>query len=279
MFSVIIPAYNEENVIGRCLQSLLDGARDGEMEVIVACNGCSDRTAERARAFGHPVQVVEIREASKTAALNAADRIAKGFPRLYVDADVILPLESARKVVQALDQTDALLASPVALTHTDLSSKAVQAFYDVWLRLPYNQVMVGTGVYALSEAGRRRFGKFPRIISDDGFVRTRFRAEERIAVRDAVVTVIAPRTVTDLVKVKSRIHIGRHELNTLYPAPESDDPKRPLEILGSLPWSVRLPFSLTVYILVNVAARLHARRRLRSGATALWDRDEAARAS
>ena len=68
--SIVIPAYNEEKVIGRCLRSLLAGAEPDELEVVVAVNGTTDRTAEIARSFGPMVRVVETKTASKIAALN-----------------------------------------------------------------------------------------------------------------------------------------------------------------------------------------------------------------
>lgn len=277
MISVIIPAHNEEAVIGRCLGALLEGAREGELDVVVACNGCSDRTAERARVFGEAVTVIELKRPSKTAALNAADAIAKGFPRLYVDADVILPLSSARRVAAVLEGGDVLLASPVAQTVLSSSSAPVRAFYDVWLRLPYNRVMVGTGVYGLSQAGRTRFGEFPDIIADDGYVRSRFHPHERAAVEDAPVTVYAPRTFGDLVRVKTRSRFGAYELAQQHPHGESGDGKPFGAILASLPWGAGLPWRLSVYVLVNVIVRTKARRRLRTAAPIVWDRDQSTR--
>ncbi|HOQ87625.1 MAG TPA: glycosyltransferase, partial [Phycisphaerae bacterium] len=79
MYSIIIPAHNEETVIARCIRAIITGAAPGELEVIVACNGCTDRTAEIAREFGDPVRVLEIKTPSKVAALNAADAAATGF--------------------------------------------------------------------------------------------------------------------------------------------------------------------------------------------------------
>ena len=277
MVSIIIPAYNEEQVIGRCLNALLDGAHQGELEVIVACNGCNDGTAEKARAFGPPVWVVEIEQASKTAALNAGDSLATGFPRIYVDADVVLPLDSVRKVAMALQRNGALLASPVAVTETAHSSAAVRAFYDVSMRLPYNKVMVGTGVYALSERGRERFGEFPPIISDDGYVRSRFAPHERIAVEDAPVIVYAPGTLSDCIRVKTRSRLGIYELRSSYPHQTNADPKRPLAILRSLPWGVGLPWRVGVYVIVNVLTRVRAKRLLNDVAQYSWERDEASR--
>ncbi len=276
MISIIIPAYNEEAVIERCLQALLSTADTGDLEVIVACNGCTDRSAERARAFGPPVWVIELEQASKAAALNAAERAATGFPRFYVDADVVLPLSAVRAVAAALQRNGHLLASPVAVTDTSGSSPAVRAFYAVWLRLPYNQVMVGTGAYALSKRGRKRFGEFPPLIADDGFVRSRFRPEERIAVAEAAVSVTAPKTLGDLIRVKTRSRLGAYQLASRYPEPAGADAKRPAAIARSLPWGLTLPWRLGVYLWVNIAARARARRRLH-GDKLTWDRDEASR--
>ena len=54
-FSVIIPAHNEENYIGKCLEAVgraAEKARPLETEVTVAANLCTDRTAEIARQHG-----------------------------------------------------------------------------------------------------------------------------------------------------------------------------------------------------------------------------------
>ena len=66
MVSFVIPAHNEEAVIGRCLTALLAGARRDELDIIVVCNGCTDRTAEVARCIWdnlHPHGVAVVIEA------------------------------------------------------------------------------------------------------------------------------------------------------------------------------------------------------------------------
>jgi hypothetical protein len=46
LVSIIVPAYNEESTIGKCLESILDQDYEGEMEIIVVNDGSTDRTAE-----------------------------------------------------------------------------------------------------------------------------------------------------------------------------------------------------------------------------------------
>ena len=50
--SVVIAAHNEAAVLGRCLRGLLADAEPGEFDVVVVPNGCTDATAEKARAAG-----------------------------------------------------------------------------------------------------------------------------------------------------------------------------------------------------------------------------------
>src|SRR5579862_4645640 len=157
--SVVIPAHNEQNVIGRCLASLLDGAGPGEVEVVVVCNGCTDSTAQAARQAAPGALVLETPVASKIVALNLGDGHAHHFPRFYVDADVQLPLRDLRTVASVLRRGTIHCAAPTPRFGTADRSWPVRAFYQVWLATPYHQEqMVGTGVYALSEQGRSRFG-------------------------------------------------------------------------------------------------------------------------
>src|SRR5688500_5584423 len=107
--TVIIPAHNEAAVIERCLRALTDGAADGELDVIVVANGCSDDTAATARKFGASggggVRVLETDVPSKSNALNLGDHAADaadGWPRVYADADVVLSLASLRRIAAAL---------------------------------------------------------------------------------------------------------------------------------------------------------------------------------
>jgi glycosyltransferase involved in cell wall biosynthesis len=278
--SVVIAAHNEEDVLGRCLDALLQTARTGELEIAVVCNGCTDGTAEVARTYGDDVRVIETPIASKTAALNLGDARVSSFPRFYVDADVTLPLASVRRIAARLAEGRALAAAPVMNLDLRGSSPAVRAYYRVWVRLPYvREGMIGVGVYALSDAGRRRFGEFPDVIADDGYVRMLFDASERIRVDDAPVRVYAPGGISDLVRIKTRSRLGRYELVERFPDLVAQE--RTTKSYGSAmgrivvrPW---LWPAATVYAAVVLQTRRRARKQLASAGDYVWERDRSSR--
>src|SRR3954452_8210976 len=110
--SIVIPAHDEAAVIGRLLTALTTGAEPGELAIVVACNGCTDDTAAIAATFPG-VTVVDLPEPSKTAALNAGDDAAGDvFPRLYVDADILVDLAAVRAVADVLDTDVPRAAAP-----------------------------------------------------------------------------------------------------------------------------------------------------------------------
>jgi glycosyltransferase involved in cell wall biosynthesis len=209
--SVVIPAHDEAAVIGRCLDALFGGFERGELDVVVVCNGCTDRTADVVRSSGHRVRVVELAEAAKPAALRAGDAAASTFPRLYLDADVVLPGSAARRVLERL-KDGAIAARPPIRYDAEASSAPVQSYYRARSRLPaVLGSLWGAGVYGLSAAGRRRFGAFPDVIADDFFVDGLFEADEVEIVDCPPVLVRAPRSSRDLVRVLRRVYLGKGE--------------------------------------------------------------------
>ncbi len=281
LISVIIPAYNEAEVIARCLNSLLEGSAQHEIEVLVVCNGCSDNTAEIARGFGEPVRVLETAVPSKTHALNLGDAAASGFPRLYLDADIVITMASVRKIAAALEHGPALAAAPqpvnVFLPGTQWG---VRAYYRFWTALPYIQEgMIAAGAYALSPRGRERFDKFPDVIADDGYVRLLFEPHERIQVLDAVSEVSAPLALRDLLRIKTRSRLGVLQLRRRYSGLWRRE-ARTKHYSGALLTVLRHPSLYLValpYTFVAMVSWLRARRRINETDKYVWERDNSSR--
>jgi glycosyltransferase involved in cell wall biosynthesis len=275
--SIIIPAHNEEQVIARGLAALI-GAADGEQEIIVVCNGCTDSTAAMARAYGNGVKVIETATASKTHALNLGEGAACGFPRFFVDADVQITRASIALIEQFMARTGALAAAPAAQMDLSGCSRLVRWYYDVDLRLPSSRYGIGcAGVYVLSAEGRRRFGEFPPIVADDAFVRLQFRPEERVRVEGAVSVVRAPRTVKELLAVMTRVHFGNTELHKLAPHLWANHDQGNGKTLFHLMKRPSLWPKIASYLSVKTIARLRSRWRYARARHTVWERDETAR--
>lgn len=104
-FSVIIPAYNEAKYLPRLLDSIelgranYSGGRD-EIEVIVADNDSTDRTAEIAAAHG--ARVVHVAKRRIAAARNGGARVARGETLCFIDADSAIHPLTFNEVDQAM---------------------------------------------------------------------------------------------------------------------------------------------------------------------------------
>jgi acetyltransferase-like isoleucine patch superfamily enzyme len=277
-FSVIIPAHDEETTLGRCLEALLAGAREDEFEVIVVCNGCTDRTADVARSFRPGVAVIEIDPASKYLALRAGDRRASGFPRFYIDADVITSAQAVRDVAAVLARGEAVVAAP--RLRVDVSGRPwyVRSYYRLWTRLPYAEKgMVGTGFYALSEAGRRRFDEFPDIIADDQFVLSCFDETERCSVSTAEFVVAAPRDWQGLIHKKTRTYTGNRQLEERFGTEGAQQPGGRSAWMGVIGRHPSLLPCVPAYVLVCAVGEARSRRQVRRREFSTWERDRSTR--
>lgn len=280
MISVIIPAHDEGSVIARTLKAMTEGAAPGELDLIVVCNGCTDDTARVARGFGPPVRVIETEIAGKSHALNLGDRAAHGFPRVYADADVVITLETIRTLARRLEHGGVLAVAPMPEFDLSGCSWPVRACYDIRSLLPSAREGIGgSGVYALSAAGRGRFREFPKLTADDGYIRIQFQPAERETLRTAHSLVFPPRTIKDLIATKTRAHYGSFELDKRFPGlwqkRRGESNHRSLIRLFKNPllWP-----KLAVYCTVTAIAKYRAKKSLQ-GAAPAWERDKTSRAT
>jgi glycosyltransferase involved in cell wall biosynthesis len=279
MISIVVPAHNESSVIARTLRPWVTGPASDEISVVVVCNGCTDDTASVARSFGPTVHVVESDLASKTHALNLGDQVSGVFPRIYADADIVITVDAIRALARRLDQGDVLAVAPTPEINLTGCSWLVRKYYGIRSRLPSSREGIGgSGVYALSEAGRRRFGQFPDVIADDTYVRLHFRRDERETLPDVRSTVFPPRTVRQLIAVRARVHRGTFELGQRFPELRANKGESNNRMLIALFKEPHLWPGLLIYSCVNLVARYRATVGSRRGGH-IWQRDETSRAA
>jgi len=102
MISFIVPAYNEEPLIGRTLAALHAAARDtGEAyEIVVVDDGSTDATAEVA--IDHGARVLRVQHRQIASTRNAGARAASGDILMFVDADTIVTGATLNAALAAL---------------------------------------------------------------------------------------------------------------------------------------------------------------------------------
>lgn len=274
MPSVVIPAHNEENGIGRLLRAL--GCPDPvPFEVVVVANGCSDSTARIARELG--ATVVETPVPSKVKALALGDTQALSFPRLYVDGDVVLHRADVTTLCQALAD-GVLAAGPERVLPMDGVSRVVRWYYSVWQELDGVQnELYGRGAIAIGEAGHQRLRDWPDVMSDDMFVAMSFAPHERRVVADAKVVILPPKTYGDLLRRRVRVMAGNAQATSDRHLPFVRPSGASLRYFGRLVLQrPRCVPQVAVFVGTAALARLWSFLAIRRG-TVSWLRDESSR--
>jgi cellulose synthase/poly-beta-1,6-N-acetylglucosamine synthase-like glycosyltransferase len=101
--SILIPAYNEERVIGAKIENLLAlDYEPGKMEILVGSDGSTDRTDEIVRSYADArVRLIRLSGRSgKTGVLNRLVEEAKGEILVFSDANVMLDRAALKKLLR-----------------------------------------------------------------------------------------------------------------------------------------------------------------------------------
>lgn len=274
--SVMIPAHQESKTISDCLssiihQTLLDDPSI-QAEVIVLANACTDATVEKARALegaararGLSLTVIDDPVGGKARALNRADEIAGGSIRVYLDADVLCAPELLAELAREL-ATDAPRLASGTVRIPASRSWISRCYARVWSSLPFvASDVAGCGLYAVNAAGRRRWGRFPELHSDDKYVRLQFNAGERRRVAAEYVWSV-PDGLPRLLRVRRRWCEGNAELRRAFPElrdRRSGTARQYLRLIAEAPVSV------TVFAAVYLGGALLA---LGHGGPVQWRR-------
>ena len=102
-YSIIIPAYNEEELLPRTIESVRQAMGDVtglSGEIIVTDNNSEDRTAQIAEELGALVVFEPERQIAR--ARNSGARVSHGRFLVFVDADTLISSELLSKALEAL---------------------------------------------------------------------------------------------------------------------------------------------------------------------------------
>lgn len=108
LISIVIPAYNEEKNIGRCLDSIKAQDYSGSYEIIVCDNNSSDSTARLAREAGTTVVFEE--RAGVIFAREKGTRAAQGEIIVQTDADSYYAKNWLSRIVETFEKNPEAVA-------------------------------------------------------------------------------------------------------------------------------------------------------------------------
>lgn len=98
--SIIIPSYNEENYIGKCLESLQKQTYK-KYEIIVVDDGSTDKTPQIASSF-KGVRVIKGTHQGPGVSRNLGVKNAKGEFLVFVDSDMTFPKEYLKNLLKPM---------------------------------------------------------------------------------------------------------------------------------------------------------------------------------
>ncbi len=110
MISVVIPAYNEELLIARCLDGLVNQKTTQDFEVIVVDNNSVDNTAKIASSYKSKLNITVIKELKKGRGPARARgfKHAKGSVIFSTDADCVVPSNWIEEFLRKLKNSNAV---------------------------------------------------------------------------------------------------------------------------------------------------------------------------
>ncbi|WP_135535109.1 glycosyltransferase [Halostella pelagica] len=271
--SVLVPAYNEEGYVGRCVESLLDSRYPGPTEIIVIDDGSTDGTYDEAIAHATgDVTVIQQPNEGKYSALNTGLERSTGDVIVTVDADSVVDEDALVQIVRDLeaDPNIGAVAGAVKLLRVQSRIEKLQAleyalgintFRRAFAALGFVNVVPGClGCFrraALEEVG----GYDGDTMTEDFDVTIKLlKAGWNVEASDSLAFTEAPRTWTGL--YSQRLRWSRGNIETLV---KHNDLLRSREVnnfTGLLfPYQivslVAMPFA-TVVILWTIGSRLAA---------------------
>ncbi|MFZ2187110.1 MAG: glycosyltransferase family A protein [Candidatus Moraniibacteriota bacterium] len=131
--SIIIPAYNEEAYIGKCLESIVEeqARHHFDVEIIVVNNASTDRTAEVARSFS-VARVIDEPRKGLVRARQTGYEASGGELVANVDADTLVPEGWMKQIFEEFVADPELVALSGPYIYYDLSpvlNGCVRLFY------------------------------------------------------------------------------------------------------------------------------------------------------
>lgn len=150
--SFIIPAYNEEERLGRSLIKCIEylGKQSYSYEIIIVDDGSKDRTIDNAKEFGDKIKVIaQGQNLGKGAAVRRGMLEAGGDYRIFSDADFSTPVEELKKLFESFEKGYDVCIGSRALDSSLI--KLHQPFYREMMGKTFNKIVQLFAVHGIKD--------------------------------------------------------------------------------------------------------------------------------
>lgn len=127
--SVIVPVYNGEDTIDRCLNSLLGQTRK-RVKIICVNDGSTDKTAQilaKYQLSNRRIEIINQKNGGRSAARNAGLRAVKTKYVMFCDADDYYDLTMCKRMVDTINDGDADVAICGVMVHYDAHNEVMKS--------------------------------------------------------------------------------------------------------------------------------------------------------
>lgn len=145
LVSVVMIAHNEEKRISGKLRNLLQSDYQGELEIIVVCDGCEDATADLSRSLlGEGGRTIESPRCGKAEGLNRGVAAAKGAILIFADVRQEFDPSAIRRLVMPFsDPSVAAVSGSLEIKETkDGPGKGIDLYWrlEKFIRLAESKI-------------------------------------------------------------------------------------------------------------------------------------------
>lgn len=134
-FSVIIPAYNEGQVIGPVIQRLVRhlDSLNRDYEILVISDGSTDETNSIVEDFGEPVRLIELPyNTGNGAAIKTGIRRASGDMIICMDADGQHAPEDVEKFLKECERYDMVVGARIKGSQAGIHRSIANSLYNLF---------------------------------------------------------------------------------------------------------------------------------------------------
>ncbi len=134
LLSLIIPSYNSERFLAKCIDSILDGGVSEQIEIIIVNDGSVDSTesiaSEYCLRYPHTVRLVSQENRGHGGAINAGCAVAEGKYLKVIDADDWVVSESLNPFLEWLSEinSDVVLTNYYTYNISDNTTKKITSY-------------------------------------------------------------------------------------------------------------------------------------------------------